>query len=220
MTCGTVPFWAKTTPEGMPGISVHDHCLNVGCVAEALLAALPPSVQALLPSGSVTLAALHDVGKITIGVQAKCPPRIVPSEQPPCSSGICALIREFVSLRCSVIILSATLTGARRRELLAAAFVAKVGGGEQASACGAAPPPRERSARPHALPLLFRPVCRADHRGGSLLRFPGPKRPPSFGRATLPTSKTSGAKVSRWRLGFLATFSRGQHRIPPMRAQT
>ena len=29
-------FWAKTTPEGEPGISVRDHCLNVGCVAAAL----------------------------------------------------------------------------------------------------------------------------------------------------------------------------------------
>lgn len=38
-------FWAKTTRENgreIPGISVRDHCLNVGCVAEALIAALPP----------------------------------------------------------------------------------------------------------------------------------------------------------------------------------
>jgi hypothetical protein len=26
-----VMFWAKTTDEGVPGISVRDHCLNVGC---------------------------------------------------------------------------------------------------------------------------------------------------------------------------------------------
>ncbi|HOW64245.1 MAG TPA: CRISPR-associated helicase Cas3' [Candidatus Paceibacterota bacterium] len=72
-----IHFWAKTTKnaEGidMPGISVYDHCLNVGCVAEALIAALPPRVQALLPPGAVTLAALHDIGKITLGFQAKCP---------------------------------------------------------------------------------------------------------------------------------------------------
>jgi len=30
-------FWAKTTKDGQPGISVRDHCLNVGCVAEALI---------------------------------------------------------------------------------------------------------------------------------------------------------------------------------------
>lgn len=56
----------------IPGISVRDHCLNVGCVAEALIAALPPSLRALLPSGAATLAALHDVGKISPGFQRKC----------------------------------------------------------------------------------------------------------------------------------------------------
>ncbi len=66
-------FWAKTTKDGQLGISVHDHCLNVGCVAEALIAALPPGVRALLPPGSVTLAALHDIGKITLGFQIKNP---------------------------------------------------------------------------------------------------------------------------------------------------
>ena len=66
-------FWAKTTPEGEPGISVRDHCLNVGCVAEALMAAVPKPVLALLPTGTVMLAALHDVGKITLGFQVKCP---------------------------------------------------------------------------------------------------------------------------------------------------
>jgi hypothetical protein len=33
--------WAKTTTDGRPGVSVRDHCLNVGCVAEALLELLP-----------------------------------------------------------------------------------------------------------------------------------------------------------------------------------
>ena len=68
-------FWAKTTRENgceIPGISVRDHCLNVGCVAEALIAALPPSVRALLPPGAATLAAMHDVGKTCPGFQAKC----------------------------------------------------------------------------------------------------------------------------------------------------
>jgi len=37
--------WAKTTKDGKPGITVRDHCLNVGCVAEALLALLPHPAQ-------------------------------------------------------------------------------------------------------------------------------------------------------------------------------
>ncbi len=31
-----VHFWAKTTKDGQPGISVRDHCLKVGCMAEVL----------------------------------------------------------------------------------------------------------------------------------------------------------------------------------------
>jgi len=64
--------WAKTTKEGKPGITVRDHCLNVGCVAEALLSLLPSQLEALVPHGAVTLAALHDVGKISPGFQVKC----------------------------------------------------------------------------------------------------------------------------------------------------
>jgi CRISPR-associated endonuclease/helicase Cas3 len=56
--------WAKTTEDGLPGISVRDHCLNVGCVAEALV-----NTPA---RGAVTLAALHDVGKVSPGFQRKC----------------------------------------------------------------------------------------------------------------------------------------------------
>ncbi len=68
-----VCFWAKTTPDGQPGISVRDHCLNVGCVAEALRDALPPALKKLLPPGAVTLVAVHDVGKISPGFLVKCP---------------------------------------------------------------------------------------------------------------------------------------------------
>jgi CRISPR-associated endonuclease/helicase Cas3 len=67
-----VEFWAKTTKEGLPGISVSDHCFNVGCVAEALIRVLPNSLQDLLPDGAATLAALHDIGKISTGFQSKC----------------------------------------------------------------------------------------------------------------------------------------------------
>ena len=84
-------FWAKTLPDGSPGISVRDHCLNVGCVAEALLAELPVAVRQLLPPGAATLAALHDVGKITIGFQTKCPAWLASVELPPCPLGHMAL---------------------------------------------------------------------------------------------------------------------------------
>ncbi len=64
--------WAKTLPDGSPGISVRDHCLNVGCVAEALVNLLPKRLQELLPPEAATLAALHDVGKVSPGFQQKC----------------------------------------------------------------------------------------------------------------------------------------------------
>lgn len=86
-----IHFWAKTLKDGQPGISVHDHCLNVGCVAEAIIATLPAKVRALLPPGAATLAALHDVGKITIGFQAKCPAWLAAAVTPPCSAGDIAL---------------------------------------------------------------------------------------------------------------------------------
>ncbi|MBI4582813.1 MAG: CRISPR-associated helicase Cas3' [Planctomycetes bacterium] len=70
-------YWGKTRRDGTPGISVRDHCLNVGCVAEALLALLPPHLRALLPPGAATLAALHDIGKVSPGFQVKCTPWLV-----------------------------------------------------------------------------------------------------------------------------------------------
>ena len=84
-------FWAKTTADGQPGISVRDHCLNVGCVAEAFVANLSPRVRELLPKGSATLAALHDIGKITVGFQAKCPQWLGKNNLPKFSSGEVAL---------------------------------------------------------------------------------------------------------------------------------
>ena len=84
-------FWAKTTEDGRPGISVRDHCLNAGCVGEAMIATLPPAVRALLPSGAATLTALHDVGKITIGFLAKCPLWLALDGSPKVSLGEVAL---------------------------------------------------------------------------------------------------------------------------------
>jgi CRISPR-associated endonuclease/helicase Cas3 len=69
-------WWAKTVNTGtageVPGISVYGHCLNVGFVAEALIRMLPEEVRRRLPAGTLLLVALHDIGKITIGFQAKC----------------------------------------------------------------------------------------------------------------------------------------------------
>jgi CRISPR-associated endonuclease/helicase Cas3 len=87
MNSTNIYFWAKTTPEGKPGISVQAHCLNVGCVAEAIIATLSAKLRSLLPNGSATLAALHDVGKITIGFQAKCPAWLSSCALPLCPEG-------------------------------------------------------------------------------------------------------------------------------------
>lgn len=75
---GSSPFfWAKTVEKhdraNCPGISVFDHCLNVGAVAERILSMLPSPIVSIVPAGAATLAALHDIGKVTLGFQAKCP---------------------------------------------------------------------------------------------------------------------------------------------------
>jgi CRISPR-associated endonuclease/helicase Cas3 len=67
-------FWAKTTPEDKPGISVYDHMVNVGCVARCIAEAFPALLARFQLESSVvgTLAALHDLGKISPGFQQKC----------------------------------------------------------------------------------------------------------------------------------------------------
>lgn len=62
-------FWAKTH-NGQLGVSVRDHCLDVGTVAQTLLSCIRP----LFTEGVVTAAAGHDVGKISPGFEAKYPP--------------------------------------------------------------------------------------------------------------------------------------------------
>lgn len=67
-------FWAKTHPlTELPTLSVSSHCHIVGYVANTLLMHLPEGVSAMLPHGSVTLVACHDIGKICPGFQLKCP---------------------------------------------------------------------------------------------------------------------------------------------------
>jgi CRISPR-associated endonuclease/helicase Cas3 len=67
-------FWAKTTSEGKPGISVYDHMVNVGCVAQSIAETSPEMLERFhLRSTTVgALAALHDLGKISPGFQRKC----------------------------------------------------------------------------------------------------------------------------------------------------
>ncbi len=70
MTC----FWAKTTSDGKPGISVFDHMRNVGSVAR-FIANLTPNLLdrfQLQSSLVAALVALHDLGKISPGFQQKC----------------------------------------------------------------------------------------------------------------------------------------------------
>ncbi|MGA2620669.1 MAG: CRISPR-associated helicase Cas3' [Thermoguttaceae bacterium] len=69
-----VEFWAKTTPDDKPGISVSAHMANVGCVARCL-AEIAPNLLNRFQIGAAeagALAALHDLGKISPGFQQKC----------------------------------------------------------------------------------------------------------------------------------------------------
>jgi CRISPR-associated endonuclease/helicase Cas3 len=66
--------WAKTDAgTGQISLSVDHHCNVVGSVARAVRDCLPSRCQQILPPGSVTLAAAHDLGKLTPGFQLKCP---------------------------------------------------------------------------------------------------------------------------------------------------
>ncbi|MEW6606137.1 MAG: HD domain-containing protein [bacterium] len=67
-------FWAKTTSEGKPGISVYQHMVNVGCVACCIAEALPNIINLfqLKPKDIGSIVAIHDLGKISPGFQRKC----------------------------------------------------------------------------------------------------------------------------------------------------
>lgn len=67
-------FWAKTTSDGQPGLSVIDHMFNVGSVARCIAEASPGILDRFDLQIQVisALAALHDLGKISPGFQYKC----------------------------------------------------------------------------------------------------------------------------------------------------
>ncbi|MFA4945606.1 MAG: CRISPR-associated helicase Cas3' [Lentisphaeria bacterium] len=73
---GAVPHeqcWAKTTESGHPGISVAQHCRTAGIVARLLAERAPAWLQdAMRMDIGSLLAALHDIGKVCPGFQAKC----------------------------------------------------------------------------------------------------------------------------------------------------
>lgn len=67
-------FWAKTTSDDKPGISVYDHMLNVGCVASCIADLMSGLLERFQLQSNViaSLVSLHDLGKITPGFQRKC----------------------------------------------------------------------------------------------------------------------------------------------------
>jgi CRISPR-associated endonuclease/helicase Cas3 len=67
--------WAKTTKDGEPGLSVLDHCRNVGWVAYYLAKAFGEGAlkDFLNPLDAAAAAACHDVGKLSKGFLSKCP---------------------------------------------------------------------------------------------------------------------------------------------------
>ena len=77
--------WAAGPRQGFPALSVRDHCINVGAVAEVLQPLLPATVSRLLPKDSSLLVAAHDIGKITPGFLAKCVFWQNPDSRPPVS---------------------------------------------------------------------------------------------------------------------------------------
>lgn len=63
--------WAKTDEAGRPCLSVREHCLNVGAVADCAVTLLSGSAARLFPEGGVALISAHDIGKITPGFLMK-----------------------------------------------------------------------------------------------------------------------------------------------------
>ena len=62
---------AKTTDTDAPGTTVLDHCRNVGCVADALMALMPSSMHNRLPTRPGLPVSMHDIGKVSPGFMLK-----------------------------------------------------------------------------------------------------------------------------------------------------
>ncbi|MDF1712189.1 MAG: CRISPR-associated helicase Cas3' [Akkermansiaceae bacterium] len=63
--------WAKTDSGDLLALTVQDHCINVGAVGAIIFENLPYRLGKLLPNALPLLAALHDIGKISVGFQWK-----------------------------------------------------------------------------------------------------------------------------------------------------
>lgn len=63
--------YAKTTPDGSPGLTVYEHCVAVGEIGRVLVNYLPASLKQIIRQDSGIVAALHDVGKVSPGFQLK-----------------------------------------------------------------------------------------------------------------------------------------------------
>lgn len=68
-----IKFWAKTTEDGRPGVSVFHHIQNVGNVALQIANSKMNTLSYfnLKPKVIAVMAALHDIGKISQGFQSK-----------------------------------------------------------------------------------------------------------------------------------------------------
>lgn len=63
--------FAKSASANEPGLTVLDHCHDVGMVARALLQVVSPAVLPLLGGNPAMTAACHDIGKVSPGYQLK-----------------------------------------------------------------------------------------------------------------------------------------------------
>lgn len=66
-------FWGKTTTTGEPGISIYQHLINVGRVAQILAGTSPELIKRfnLRKEEIGALVALHDLGKLSPGFERK-----------------------------------------------------------------------------------------------------------------------------------------------------
>ena len=62
---------AKTDANGNPGITVLEHSIHVAEVSRVLLSTLPNQLKRMLGEHTESVAALHDVGKVSPGFQKK-----------------------------------------------------------------------------------------------------------------------------------------------------